>query len=225
MVRVGALVLVLLGLGPVPRADAQAPTPPPPVRGADALPANIPLFPLDDLMLFPNVERRLQIYEPRYRAMMADALKGDRLIGMVQLRPGYEADYEGRPPVYSIGTAGVITEFELLPDGRYHLVLRGLVKFRILSEDHSRLYRLARVEPIREEPDERERDALRALRERLVDLLVAGADRPPPEVADEDVINTLAQFVTIPVAERQRLLEIDGPLARGQALVALVGKR
>ena len=216
------IILLLLALAPPSRA--QTPTPPPPVRGADALPGNIPLFPLDDLMLFPNVERRLQIFEPRYRAMMADALKGDRIIGMVQLRPGYEADYEGRPPVYAIGCAGVIAQFEQLPDGRYHLVLRGLVKFRILSEDHSRPYRMARVEPIHEELDAQDRAALAAMRERLVDLLVTGADRPPREVADEDVINTLAQYVTIPVGQRQQLLEADGPLARGKTLLALLAR-
>src|SRR5262245_23557279 len=83
-----------------------------------ALPSTIPIFPLQDVMLFPNVSRPLYIFEPRYRAMIADALKGDRIIGMVLLRPGYEADYEGRPPVYAIGCAGVMTDVERLPDGR-----------------------------------------------------------------------------------------------------------
>ncbi len=82
------------------------------------LPPMISIFPLDDVMLFPNIPRPLHIFEPRYRAMVADALKGDRIIGMVLLRPGYEADYEGRPPVYPIGCAGVITDAEPLPDGR-----------------------------------------------------------------------------------------------------------
>src|SRR6266852_6320835 len=71
----------------------------------DRLPATIPIFPLGDAMLFPNVSRPLLIFEPRYRAMVADAVKGDRLIGMVTLRPGFEADYEGRPPIYPIGCA------------------------------------------------------------------------------------------------------------------------
>src|SRR5215207_370332 len=110
-------------------APAEPQAPPAPVRGADALPTTIPLFPLDDIAVFPNIARPLHIFEPRYRAMIADALKGDRIIGMVQLRPGYEADYEGRPPVYGIGCAGVISEVEELPDGRYNLMLQGLVKF------------------------------------------------------------------------------------------------
>ena len=63
--------------------------------------------------------------------MVADALKGDRIIGMTTLKPGYEADYQGRPPIYEIGCAGVITDVEELPGGRSNIVLRGLVKFRV----------------------------------------------------------------------------------------------
>ena len=114
------------------------------VPGAGMLPPTIPIFPLPDAMLFPNVSRPLHIFELRYRAMVADALKGDRIIGMVMLRPGYEADYEGRPPVYPIGCAGIITDVEQLPDGRFNILLSGLVKFRVTSEDQTRAYRLAR---------------------------------------------------------------------------------
>ena len=72
------------------------------------LPSSIPLFPLPNVVLFPNVFLPLHIFEPRYRKMIADALEGDRIIGMVLLRPGYEAEYEGRPPIYQVGCAGVI---------------------------------------------------------------------------------------------------------------------
>ena len=68
--------------------------------------------------------------------MVADALEGDRLIGMVLLEPGHEADYEGNPPIYPIGCVGVIAEAERLPDGRYNILLGGLSKFRITGEDH-----------------------------------------------------------------------------------------
>ena len=60
----------------------------------------LPLFPLPNVVLFPNVFLPLHIFEPRYREMVADALASDRMIGMVLLRPGWEHDYEGRPPVY-----------------------------------------------------------------------------------------------------------------------------
>ena len=111
---------------------------------AETIPHEIPIFPLEVTMLFPGVSRSLHIFEPRYRAMVADALKGDRIIGMTTLKPGYEADYQGRPPIYEIGCAGVITDVEELSGGRYNIVLRGVVKFRVTGEDQSRSYRLAR---------------------------------------------------------------------------------
>ncbi len=90
------------------------------------LPPVIPVFPLPNVVLFPNVFLPLHIFEPRSREMVTDALAGDRIIGMVLLRPGYRADYEGRPAVYPIGTAGVITHSEALADGRFNIVLRGI---------------------------------------------------------------------------------------------------
>jgi Lon protease-like protein len=223
--RSGRLAAGLVAMALLVTAEVASPQAPPPVRGLDALPSTIPLFPLDDLMVFPNVDRPLHIFEPRYREMIADALKGDRIIGMVQLRPGYEPDYEGRPPVHAIGCAGEITDFEQPPDGRYNLVLRGLVKFRILGEDQSRAYRRARVEVIREEPDAQERAALGPLRERLVDLVVTSGSRPPRDISDEDVINTLAQYAPLDGELRQQLLEAAGPLARARALIAIYEKK
>jgi Lon protease-like protein len=196
--------------------------------GGEILPRTIPIFPLPDVMLFPNVSRPLHIFEPRYRAMMADALKGDRIIGMVLLRPGYDADYEGRPPIYPIGCAGVITDVEQLPDGRYAIVLRGLVKFRVTSEDQSRAYRLARVEAIPEMPDDKESAALRKQRPRLEALLAAsiapGSEPPPPELPDEDLVNGLAQYLAIDPIDRQALLELEGVLSRSQRLIDLLEK-
>src|SRR5215212_6414723 len=101
---------------------------------------SLPLFPLPTVVLFPNVFLPLHIFEPRYRAMVSDALAGDRIIGMVLLKPGFESDYDGRPPIYQVGCAGVITHSEALPDGRFNIVLRGLEKFRITGEDRSKSY-------------------------------------------------------------------------------------
>src|SRR4030095_7095031 len=66
----------------------------------------LPLFPLPNVVLCPTVFLPLDISEPRYRVMTADALATDRLIGMVLLRPGWERDYEGRPPIYRFGCSG-----------------------------------------------------------------------------------------------------------------------
>jgi hypothetical protein len=192
------------------------------------LPPTIPIFPLDKVVLFPNVFLPLHIFEPRYRAMVAEALAGDRIIGMVLLRPGFEADYDGRPPVYPIGCAGVITHNERLPDGRYNIVLRGIEKFRVVDEDASRSYRLAHIDPMPELPDEHQRQELRRQRQRLEALLAAAVERSgseprfPPAVPDEDLVNALAQYLELDPIERQALLEREGPLSRCRALIELL---
>jgi uncharacterized protein len=138
------------------------------------LPPAIPIFPLPNVVLFPNVFLPLHIFEPRYRAMVADALSGDRIIGMVLLRPGWEATYDGRPPVYPIGCAGVVTNAERLADGRYNIVLQGLEKFRILNEDEDKghAYRVARVDGLPESTGTDDQESMRAARRRLETLLV-----------------------------------------------------
>jgi Lon protease-like protein len=192
------------------------------------LPATIPLFPLPNAVLFANVFLPLHVFEPRYRAMVADALKGDRLIGMVLLRPGWEGDYEGRPPVFPIGCAGLITNHERLPDGRYNIVLRGLQKFHILEEENGRSYRVARISAIHEPLRDEDRDDIRLARRRLEALLVPqpqgrGQDpKVPPSMGDEDLVNALAQYMDLEPMEKQALLEQDGLLARCRALIELL---
>src|SRR6476619_8060084 len=112
----------------------------------------LPLFPLPNVVLFPNVFLPLHIFEARYRDMVADAVASDRMIGMVLLRPGWDRDYDGRPPIYPIGCSGVVTHIERLPDGCYNLVLRGLERFQIVEEDHELSYRRAVIAPLAERP-------------------------------------------------------------------------
>ena len=192
------------------------------------LPPTIPLFPLPNVVLFPNVFLPLHIFETRYRQMVSETLVGDRIIGMVLLRPGFESSYEGTPAVYSIGCAGVITHSESLADGRYNIVLRGLEKFRIVGEDHTRLYRIGNVQPLPEEPTDEERLAIRQQRQRLEAVLAAAIERSgaeprfPPAVPDEDLVNALAQYIDLDPLERQALLERDGVLARCRGLIELL---
>ena len=192
------------------------------------LPPTIPLFPLPNVVLFPSVFLPLHIFEPRYREMVADALAGDRIVGMVLLRPGWESDYEGRPDVYPVGCAGLITHAERLSDGRFNIVLRGLEKFRVVAEDDSRSYRMATVDTIAEPPHDTGREELRAARRRLEALLVPqppghGVDtRMPPSMGDEDLVNALAQYLDLEPLEKQALLEREGLLARCRSLIELL---
>ncbi|MBZ5556725.1 MAG: LON peptidase substrate-binding domain-containing protein [Acidobacteriia bacterium] len=189
----------------------------------------LPLFPLPNVVLFPNVFLALHIFEPRYRELVADALSADRMIGMVLLRPGWEAEYEGRPPVFDVGCSGVITHVERHTDGRYNIVLRGLDKFRILSEDDSRSYRRASVdllpEPALAPP---EREAVRRQRARLESLLGPGSEsggveaRTPQAMSDDDLVNALAQYLDFEPLEKQALLERPCLRTRAASLVELL---
>lgn len=193
------------------------------VAQAQSLPAVIPVFPLEPAMLFPGVDRPLHIFEARYRAMVADALKGDRIIGMVTLKPGFEADYAGRPPIYEIGCAGEIISVDELPGGRYNIVLRGLTKFRVSGEDQSRAYRLARVEWLPETLSDVEKAILQKQRVRLEDLVTRGGDsQVSPEMSDEALVNMIAQYLPMDHAERQTLLELKTAVLRAQALIDLI---
>lgn len=192
------------------------------------LPESIPIFPLPNVVLFPNVFLPLHIFEPRYREMIEDALDGDRIVGMTLLRPGWETDYEGRPPVYPIGCAGLITHAERLPDGRFNVVLRGLEKFRVTAEDDGgdgKAYRVARIDAL-EEPSCRELPDLRAERRRLEHLILASgeANEPitPPSMPDEDFVNALAQYLHFDPVEKQALLEVPDALARCRSVINLL---
>jgi Lon protease-like protein len=194
------------------------------------LPETIPIFPLPNVVLFPHVFLPLHIFEPRYRAMIHDAIDGDRIIGMTLLKPGWETDYEQRPGVYPIGCAGLITHAERTGDGRFNIVLRGLEKFRVIGEDGSKAYRLAQIEPIAE-PACASLAGVRAERRRLEHLIVASHDAgelpepasaAPPSMPDEDFINALAQYLQFDPVEKQALLEQPHALARCRAVIDLL---
>ena len=109
----------------------------------------IPIFPLPDVVLFPHTLLPLHIFEPRYRQMVRDCLAGDRRLAMALLRPGWENDYYGRPPIYPIAGAGEIIQHEELPDGRFNILLRGTMRIGITAELPSdKPYRAARARPL-----------------------------------------------------------------------------
>lgn len=106
-----------------------------------------PLFPLPDIAFFPHVLLPLHVFEPRYRQMTADALDGDRYIAMAQLKPGWEGSPGDAPPIYEYVCLGHISAEERLADGRYYLILQGLARARVLSEERGDLpYRVGRLE-------------------------------------------------------------------------------
>jgi Lon protease-like protein len=194
------------------------------------LPISLPIFPLPNVVLFPNVFLPLHIFEPRYRQMFTEALAGDRMIGMVLLQPGYEADYDGRPPVYATGCSGLITHAELLDDGRYNVVLRGVEKFTIAREEDpalGRLYRTALISGVDEAVRDQERDELRGHRQHLEQLLAplwaSGLEQHlPADMADADLVNALAQYLEFEPIEKLALLQQQGALARCKSMIELL---
>jgi len=111
------------------------------------------LFPLPNLVFFPQVMQPLHIFEPRYRQMTADALAGDRLIALVLPKPGWEADYAGNPTVHSVACLGKIVADQQTDDGHYNILLRGLSRIQIAHEiPHGKSYRKAKAELLAEVP-------------------------------------------------------------------------
>jgi Lon protease-like protein len=92
------------------------------------------LFPLPNLVLFPHVMQPLHIFEPRYRDMLEEAASDDRLLAMAVLAPGWESDYEGRPPVFPIACLGRVTLHYRLSSGAYNVLLSGLRRVRLVQE-------------------------------------------------------------------------------------------
>lgn len=105
------------------------------------------LFPLPNLVLYPHVMQPLHIFEPRYREMLEDALNDDGLIAMAVLEPGWEADYEGRPPISEYACLGKVITYHRLEDGRYNVLLLGVRRVRLVNElEPVRSFRRAEVE-------------------------------------------------------------------------------
>jgi len=107
------------------------------------------LFPLPNLVLYPHVMQPLHIFEDRYREMLEDALASDQLIAMAVLEPGWEDDYESRPPIVEYACLGKVVAHHKLKDGHYNVLLMGMQRVRIVRElQPLRSFRKARVELI-----------------------------------------------------------------------------
>jgi hypothetical protein len=198
----------------------------------------IPLFPLSNVVLFPHVHCPLHIFEPRYQQMITAALGGARRVGMVAVRPEYQAEMGGDPPLFTIGCIGTVQQSRRREDGRHDIVLFGAARFRIVEEiprDPERLYRLARVELLTERFDERrEGIPLQGMRADAIDLLTQLLRFVAPDSAreidprsfsgvdDTAFVSALCQMLDLPAAEKQGLLEAEGPMARCERLVAIL---
>jgi uncharacterized protein len=197
----------------------------------EELPEVVPLFPLPNVVLFPHVDLPLHVFEPRYREMVRDAMEAERLIGMVLLRGDWRRDYLGSPAVFSTGCVGRIERFDVIPDGRSNLVLRGLRCFEISEEVPGRSYRRARVRwrddraPVASDAIERVRSRLRVTVTRLLERSEDAVsddfwERLPSDL--ERLVNTLGFCLPLGVIEKLSVLECGDVGLRAERLVEIL---
>ncbi|HEV8583065.1 MAG TPA: LON peptidase substrate-binding domain-containing protein [Thermoanaerobaculia bacterium] len=202
-----------------------------------AAPEIIPIFPLTGSLLLPGNLLPLNVFEPRYRNMVADALKGEKRIGMIQpLVPRQDnwvdlAQQPENPALYSVGCLGRIDECEQQPDGRYLVVLRGLYRFRMQQElPLHRGYRRVLADGSEFQSDRDELDVL-VNPARLMRALRAFGEKHELEfdydllasVPGISLLNGLSVALPFRPAEKQALLEAVDPAEREELLLTLMG--
>ncbi len=175
----------------------------------------LPIFPLPNLVFFPETRLPLHIFEPRYRLMVEEALEGSKRIGMILLKPGWELSYYAAPLVHEYGTVGIIEQSVALPDGRFNIVLNGTVRYRILESIADAPYRTARVVAAPEkQPASMEAYALRQwlteLSQRYLESLPGKIELPELRSVKLDALtNALIMSLDLSPEEKQILLELD----------------
>lgn len=185
------------------------------------------IFPLPGALLFPGMHLPLHIFEPRYRAMVSDAMARDRRIGMVQPRL-MEAGAGDKPALYDIGCVGRIAEIEMTDDGRSNLVLEGLSLFRVIRElDVSTLFRQVEAELLRAPEPETlslgSRASLEMEARRFAEQQGYAVDwEAVSRLDDQSLVNGIAQIAPFDVAAKQALLEAAGIADRAELIVQLM---
>ena len=197
---------------------------------ASSLPDELPVFPLTGAVLLPQARLPLNIFEPRYLAMVEDALGKGRVIGMIQ-PSAYDEDASAPPPLYSVGCAGRITSFNETEDGRLLIVLTGMCRFRVMAEmQASRIYRTVRPDWKPYLADLEETEPAEIDRARLLDLLhvyfrknAISVDWNTVQNAPNDVlVPTIIMISPLEPNEKQALLEAENFAARARMLATLL---
>lgn len=183
----------------------------------------ISIFPLSGAMLYPGLQLPLHIFEPRYRAMVSDALARDRRIGMIQPQRPMEG-----APLFSVGCLGRIDQVEALDDGRYNLVLEGEARFRVIRElDVTTPFRQVEAElldePLGESLAPVERASFEREARRFADAQGYSVDwTSVAQLDDLSLINGVSQIAPFDAAAKQALLEADSLGTRCELLVQLM---
>lgn len=189
----------------------------------------VPIFPLPNAVLLPGAILPLHVFEARYRKLTEDALLGSRLIAIALLKPGFESRYHRLDvDIHSAVGIGRIIKDERLPDGRFNLVLQGLTRARIRSENRQRAYRRGKLEPIccPAQPPEAECEIRGMLRRILCDGPLAPAAEQYhwtdllkcAELSLSCLLDVLGHLVLPDAASKQAYLETPSVRQRGEIL-------
>jgi Lon protease-like protein len=186
------------------------------------------IFPLTGAILFPGLQLPLHIFEPRYRAMIGDALARDRRIGMIQPQPAREGSKREGAPLFAVGCVGKIEEVETSEDGRYNIVLTGETRFRVVNElQVSTPFRQVEAELIEDAEGEilslGERAALEYEARKFADAQGYQVDWDSvARLDDMTLVNGFAQIAPFDAASKQALLEAPSLRARCEVMVQLL---
>ncbi len=189
--------------------------------------ARVSIFPLSGALLLPGMELPLHIFEPRYRALIHDAMARDRRIGMIQPREG-EGKGGVRPALFDIGCLGHIAHIEALEDGRFNILVKGLARFRVVRElDVATTFRQIEAD-VEQAPGEEilsavERAALEQESQRFAKMLGYVVDwAAVSRLDDRSLVNGIAQVAPFDPAAKQRLLEADTLNERSDLIIQLM---
>lgn len=196
--------------------------------------ARVAMFPLPNVVLLPGTLMPLHIFEPRYRDMIQDVLSGSGLLALARLKPGYEADYDNRPPVHPILGVGRVIASDRLDDGRYNILVRGLIRARLAEELGAPCaYRLVRASPLLDMPSqgplvlEAAHEKLVAICDQLAGILEQGGKELRALARSASSPGGCADLVSSALItdpdDRQRLLEMRDPLGRLERVIQYVG--
>src|SRR4029079_16048760 len=199
-------------------------------RNISDLPAIIPVFPLAGVILLPRAKLPLNIFEPRYLAMVDAAMHHYRVIGMIQPR-GAGADKANNPPLTSVGCLGRITEYSETDDGRYLITLTGIARFQVSGErDSPTPYREVAADyalfaedllSLEDPPIARDR-LVAALKPYLSDRAMQTDWKSIKQAPSETLVNALCMLCPFEPSEKQALLEAPDLVRRSDALIALL---
>lgn len=194
------------------------------------------LFPLPSVVVFPDVLVPLKVFEPRYVAMVEEALEDDGLIGMALLKPGYEEDYEGSPAIHSMTCLGKVLQHKRLPNGHIDFWLYGVERARVVEEISSEPFRRARVEVVRDAVSAEEQEEVARRLRRALDLVpgrrsvvwemrrmaaqVRGLDPGPGRYAD-----AVANVCPLTPSERYEILAETDVARRFDRLISVLEQR